>query len=149
MKPDLNNLMKELIQNISKRNMYRGNKIPDSIMRQFVIEETDKNIGILVPTWISVLQYGRGPWRGTNIGNPKLRVLIYNWMKKHNLFKSKTENGKQGEAFVIARKINKEGNEQFRNHVYVDIYDTERDKTIKKIDEQFSIMISKITMEVI
>ena len=149
MKPDLNNEMKELIANISKRNLYRGNRIPDEIMRQFVVEEDDSHIAILVPYWLEVLQKGRGPWRGSNVGTPLLRVRIYDWMKKHNLFKSTTESGKKGEAFVIARYINKYGNEQFRKKVYVDVYDTERDKTIKKIDEKFGILIGQMTKDVI
>jgi hypothetical protein len=45
--------------------------------------------------------------------------------------------------------INKYGNQQFRNKIFVDIYETERKKTIEQINNKFSVSISKITMEVI
>ena len=45
----------ELINAISTENMYSGNKIPDSIMRMFVIEERFDGAGIVVPYWINVL----------------------------------------------------------------------------------------------
>ena len=146
---DLKPELQELIDNIAKRNMYSGNKISESIMRLFEIEIRDDGAGILVPYWLGVLERGRGPWRGQNIGNPLLRVIIYNWIKKHNLFGDKKESERKGIAFVIARKINKEGNKQFRSNTYIDIYKSEREKTIKKIDEKFSHAIDKITMEVI
>jgi len=47
--PNLKPEMAELIQNISQKNMYSGNKISESIMRQFEIEEKEYSIGILVP----------------------------------------------------------------------------------------------------
>jgi len=145
LKPEL----EELVDNIGKRNGYYGNKISPSIMRMFEIEVRDDGAGILVPYWIGVLQKGRGPWLGKNRGTPLLRVIIYNWMRKKGLFKSKTEAGKRGEAFVIARSINKRGNVHFRSKTFVDVFETERKKTIKKIDDKFGILIGKITMDVI
>jgi hypothetical protein len=118
-------------------------------MAMFTIEITELHDGILVPYWLGVLERGRGPWRGRNIGNPLLRVRIYNWIIKHNLFSDKTDRERKGLAFVIARKINKLGNEQFRKGVFVDVYNTVRKDTIKKIEEKFSKQISKITMDVI
>lgn len=147
--PDIKPELQQLTQAISTKPMYRGSKIPASVMAMFEIHETQSSCGLLVPAWFSVFENGRGPWRGTNIGNPLLRVKIYNWMKKRNLFRSSTEAGKRGEAFVIARHINKFGNEQYRNHIHIDVYTTEREKTIKEIDQKFSVLINKITKEVI
>ena len=141
--------LKELQDNISKKNTYYGNRISKSIMDLFEVEVRQDGAGLLVPYWLGVTQRGRGPWLGTNIGKPLLRKIIYKWMEKRGLFKSATAAGKLGEAFVIARYINKHGNKQFQNHVYIDIYDTERERTIKKIDNQFALMIDKITKEVI
>jgi hypothetical protein len=146
---DLRPELEEMVKLISQKNSYSGNKISDSIMAMFTIEITELHDGILVPYWLGVLERGRGPWRGRNIGNPLLRVRIYNWIIKHNLFSDKTDRERKGLAFVIARKINKLGNEQFRKGVFVDVYNTVRKDTIKKIEEKFSKEISKITMDVL
>ena len=145
--PNIKQELLELIKNISQKNTYSGNKIPDSIMRMFTIEETDFNCGILVPYWLGVLERGRGP-RKSNV-DTGLWKRIYKWMQKHNMFKSGTEKGKAREAKYVTYYINKYGNKQFRNKTYVDIYKTEREKTIKQIDEKFSKEIHKITMDVI
>jgi hypothetical protein len=49
----------------------------------------------------------------------------------------------------MPRYINKYGNQQFRNKVFVDVYQTVRKETIEKINKKFSDKISKITMEVL
>jgi hypothetical protein len=143
LKPELNNLVTE----ISKKNMYSGNKIPDSIMKLFEIEETDQNIGVLVPYWLPVLQRGRGPRKS----NKSFGLIdkIYAWMQKRNMFQSRTPEGRRNEARALTWYINKYGNQQFRNKIFVDIYETERKKTIEQINNKFSVSISKITMEVI
>jgi hypothetical protein len=145
--PDLKPELDELIKSISQKNMYSGNKIPDSIMAMFEIEETDFNIGILVPYWLSVLERGRGPRKSNK--DSGLVKRIYRWMESRNMFRSGTEEGKQREARFMTLYINKYGNKQFRSSVFVDIYKTEREKTIKKIDDKFSFAINKITMDVI
>jgi hypothetical protein len=127
--------------------MYSGNKVSDSIMRMFTIEETDFNCGITVPYWLGVLERGRGP-RKSNV-DTGLWKRIYQWMQKHNMFKSDTAKGKENEAKYVTYYINKYGNKQFRNHVFVDIFTEERRKTIEKINERFSKEIHKITMDVI
>ena len=144
---DLKPELQELIDNIAKRNMYSGNKISDSIMKLFEIEVRDTGAGILVPYWISVLQRGRGPRRSTKSSG--LVKIIYRWMQKRNMFKSSTAKGKLNEAKYLTWYINKYGNQQFRSKVFVDIYETERKKTIEKIDNKFSLIIGKITMDVI
>ena len=143
LKPEL----EELIRNISQKNMYSGNKIPESIMRQFEIETTDTSAGILVPYWLSVLEHGRGKRRSNK--DSGLVNKIYAWMQKRNMFRSVTDKGKINEAKFLTWYINKYGNKQFRSKVFVDIYTAERKKTIEKIDKKFSLAIGKITMEVI
>jgi hypothetical protein len=147
MKPDLKPEMQELINNISQKNTYSGNKISESIMRLFQVEETDRNCGVLVPFWISVTQKGRGPRRSST--NYNLWKRMFRWMEKNNMFKSATTEGRISEAKSVTWYINKYGNKQFRNKVFIDIYETERKKTIEKIDKKFSQAISKITMDVI
>lgn len=143
LKPELNNLITE----ISKKNMYSGNKIPDSIMKLFEVEEKDGSIGILVPYWLGVLQRGRGARKSNKSSG--LVDIIYSWMRKRNMFKSKTPEGRRNEARGLTWYINKYGNKQFRNKVFVDIYESERKKAIEQINNKFSLEISKITMEVI
>ena len=143
LKPELNNLITE----IGKKNMYSGNKIPDSIMKLFEIEESDGSIGILVPYWLGVLQRGRGPRKSNKSSG--LVNKIYSWMQKRNMFKSKTSEGKRNEAKSMTWYINKYGNQQFRNKVFIDIYEQERKKTIEQINNKFSLSISKITMDVL
>jgi len=143
LKPEL----EELIRNISQKNMYSGNKIPESIMRQFEIETTDTSAGILVPYWLSVLEHGRGKRRSNK--DSGLMNKIYAWMQKRNMFRSVTAKGKMNEARFLTWYINKYGNKQFRSKVFVDIYTAERKKTIEKIDKKFSLAIGKITMQVI
>ncbi len=144
---DIKPELMELIRNISQKNMYSGNKIPDSIMQQFEIEDKDTSTGILVPYWLNVLERGRGPRRGNK--DFGLVKIIYRWMQKHNMFRSGTEKGKMNEARFITWYINKYGNKQFRSKIYIDIYNTERKKTIDKIDKKFGFAIDKITMNVI
>ena len=146
---DLKPELEQMVQLISQKNTYSGNKVSDSIMAMFEVEITDLHDGVLVPYWLGVLERGRGPWRGQNTGNPLLRVLIYNWIIKHNIFNDKNDKEKKGIAFVIARKINKEGNKQFRKHTFVDIYTEVRKQTIEKINKKFSDQISKITMDIL
>lgn len=145
--PDVKSELKELINNIAQRNGYYGNKIPSSIMKMFEVIETDYNTGILVPYWIPVLQKGRGPRRSSK--DSGLVKLIYRWMEKRGMFKSTTPKGKINEARFMTLYINKHGNQHFRNKVFIDVYDSERKKTIEKINKKYSLFISKITMEVI
>ena len=144
---DLKPELQELIDNIAKKNMYSGNKISDSIMKMFEIEVRADGAGILVPYWLGVLQRGRGPRKSTK--NYNLWQIIYKWMQRRNMFKSGTAKGKINEAKYVTWYINKYGNKQFRNKIFVDIYETERKKTIEKIDKKFSLIIGKITMDVL
>jgi hypothetical protein len=145
--PDLKPELQAMINEIKNKNTYSGNKISDSIMKLFTVEETDLNTGVLVPYWLGVLERGRGPRKSTKSSD--LYKIIYRWMEKRNMFKSTTPEGKLREAKSLTFYINKYGNRQFRNKTYVDIYTTVRKNTIEKINKKFESQISKITMEVI
>jgi len=144
---DLKPELEEMIKLISQRNMYSGNKIPDSIMKMFKIEITELHDGILVPYWLGVLERGRGP-RKSNV-DTGLYKKIYRWMEKHNLFKSSDATARLREAKFMTLYINKYGNKQFRSKTFVDIYTTVRKQTIEKIDKKFGEVIGKITYDVI
>lgn len=147
MKIDLNPELEELIKNISQKNLYYGNRIPDSIIKQFEIVESERSAGILVPFWLPVVERGRGPRR--NSKNHGLVYKIYDWMRRRNMFRSATDEGRMREARFVTWYINKYGNKQFRSKVFVDVYTTERQKTMEKIYKKYGIFISEITKQVI
>ena len=142
-RPDL----EEMIANISQRNTFYGNKIPESIMRQFEIEEKETSIGVLVPYWLPVVEHGRGPRRSTK--DHGLIKIIYEWMRRRNMFQSMTDKGRMNEARFMTWYINKYGNKQFRSKVFKDVYTTERKKTIEKINKKFSFFIDRITTQIL
>jgi hypothetical protein len=144
---DLKPELEKLIKNIAARNSYYGNKIPDSIMKLFQIEITENNSGILVPYWLPVVQKGRGPRKGTK--DYGLVKIIYKWMEKRGMFKSSTPEGKMREAKGMTWYINKYGNQHFRSGTFVDVYETERKRTIEEIDKKYSFQIGKITVEIL
>jgi len=142
--PDVKPELQELIAAISTKNTYYGNKISPSIMAMFVIEEDAFHCGIVVPYWLGVVERGRGKRRrNTDHG---LADKIFAWMQRRNMFKSKTKEGRQAEARRLTWYINKYGNQQFRTKTYIDIYATERAKTIAKIDQKFAAEINKVTI---
>lgn len=145
--PDIKPELNSLIQAIGTKSMFYGNKIPPSVLALFTIEETQNNAGILVPFWISTLQRGRGPRRSNKSSG--LNKIIYKWMEKRGMFRSLTAKGKLNEARFLTLYINKYGNAHFRSKIFIDIWETEREKTIQEIDRKFSLMIGKITMDVI
>ena len=144
---DLKPELTEMIKLIGDRNSYSGNKISPSIMKMFTVEINDLHDGILVPYWLGVLERGRGPRKSNT--DSGLYKKIYRWMEKHNMFKSKTLQGKLNEAKSMTWYINKYGNQQFRSKTFVDVYTTVRKETIEKINKKFGEAIGKITMEVI
>jgi len=107
-RPDL----EEMIANISQRNTFYGNKIPESIMRQFEIEEKETSIGVLVPYWLPVVEHGRGPRRSTK--NHGLIKIIYEWMRRRNMFSVDDRQRTDERSRFMTWYINKYGNKQFR-----------------------------------
>ena len=142
-RPDL----EQMIRNISQKNLFYGNKIPKSVMDQFEIEQKTGSIGVLVPYWLPVVERGRGKRKSNR--DHGLAFKIFEWMRRRSMFKSTTAEGQMREARFITWYINKYGNKQFRNKVFIDVYTTERAKTIEAIDKKFSLLVSKITTEVI
>jgi len=144
---DLKPELEDLIKNISQKNGYYGNKIPDSIMKMFDVEIREDGAGILVPYWIPVLQKGRGPRRGTK--DYGLVKIIYRWMERRGMFLATTPKGKMNEARYLTWYINKYGNVHFRSKTFIDVYESERKKAIERINNKFALTIGNITMEVI
>lgn len=141
--PDL----QELIRNISQRNTYYGNRIPDSIMKQFEIETLENSAGVLVPFWIAVLEHGRGPRKSNR--DTQLWKRIYAWMQRRGLFTSNTAKGRINEAKSMTWYINKYGNKQFRTKTFIDVFTTETERTIEKIYNKYGLAIGKITSDVL
>jgi len=142
--PDFKPELQELITAISTKNAYGGNKISPSIMALFSIEEDAFHCGILVPYWLAVVEHGRGKRKSNR--DSGLVQKIYAWMQRRNMFISKTNEGKFAEAKRLTWYINKYGNQQFRTRTYIDIYATERAKTIAKINAKFASEINNITI---
>jgi hypothetical protein len=144
---ELKPMLQELIHNISVKNTYYGNKISPAIMNKFEVEIKENSAGILVPFWLAVLEHGRGPRK--NKTDHGLWKKIYAWMEKHNMFEYPDNKSRIREAKFITLYINKYGNKQFRSKTFIDIYSSEREKTIQKVYKEFNLQIGKITMEVI
>jgi hypothetical protein len=144
---DLKPELEEMVKLIGQRNSYSGNKISDSIMKMFEVEITELHDGILVPYWLGVLERGRGPRKSnTDTG---LYKKIYRWMEKRNMFTSGDAKGKLREAKYVTYYINKYGNQQFRNKIFVDVYTSIRKQIIEKINKKFEDKINKITMDIL
>ena len=142
-KPDL----EAFVRNVGNRNGYHGNKIPKSVMNLWEIEVRENGAGVLVPAWVPVLESGRGPRKGTK--DYQLWKRIYAWMSKRGMFNSNTEEGRISEAKGLTWYINKYGNAHFRSKVFVDVYRTEREKTIEAVGKKFFALADKITKDVI
>jgi hypothetical protein len=149
---DLRPELQAMINAIASRNTYSGNKIPESIIRLFEIEQKEiaagwLSSGVLVPYWIPVLEYGRGPRKSNK--DSGLVHRIYAWMEKHGMFRSTDPVKKLREARFMTLYINKYGTKHFRSGVFVDVYTTVRKQTIEAIEKKFSLEISRITSEII
>lgn len=145
---DLEPILQELVTRIGQRMMYSGRQVPESVMKSFEIEIRDGGGGgILVPHWLPVLEKGRGPRKTTK--DHQLWKRIFKWMQGKQMFQSSTPEGQVREAKFMTWYINKYGNKQFRDGVFVDIYTTERRNTIDKVTKLYSDEISRITMDVI
>lgn len=139
--------LQDLIKRIAAKNTFYGNRIPDSIMKMFEIEKTNRSAGILVPYWIPVLERGRGPRKSNK--DSGLVNKIYAWMERRGMFEATTPEGKMYEAKAMTWYINKYGNKHFRSGTFIDVYQTERANTIARINTKYSLAIGKITKEVL
>lgn len=126
--------------------------------KELTVVEGDKISGrVLVPFWLPVFQYGRGPMKDTTTkwetfngySLSSFQRAIYTWMEKYNLFESRTDKGKINEAKGLAWYINKYGNKQYRDGRYIDIYDTLTNKAIDDITNDYGNEMLTITSELI
>lgn len=128
-------------------------------MQLIHVEITDEFDGVSAPYWLSVLEHGRGPRKSTKQAEASgmsnfffgkgLWKIMFTWMQKHHMFHATTQKGKINEAKYLTWYINKYGNQQFRNKVFVDVYTTARNETVTAIMEKFDVTIDKITMDIL
>lgn len=112
-----------------------GAKLPQSLADLMVIDVAGETIKVLVPYWFPIVEYGRGPRKSNE--DSGLVDKIYKWMAARNMFKSKTEKGKDNEAKRLTWYINHHGTKQFKKHIYKDIYETETEQVKKRLEENF------------
>jgi len=139
--------LQRMVDDIGNSAVYGGNRISASIMEKIKIEERDNGAGVLAPYWLSVTEKGRGP-RKSNVDSGLVR-RIYAWMEKNNMFDSTSPKGKMNEAKSMTWYINKYGNKQFRDGVFVDVYNTARESAIKDIMEEYGALTVTITKEIL
>ena len=72
-------------------------------------------------------------------------------MSARGMLHGKTAKARDNEAKRLTWYINKYGNKQFNrgNPIFVDIYTTETERTIEKINNKYSLAIGKITSEIL
>ena len=144
---ELEPIFREFVDRIRNATTYHGNRMPESVMRMIEIEIRPDGGGVLAPYWFGVFQRGRGPRKSNK--DHGLVDIIYNWMLRHNKFKSVTKKGRINEAKSLTWYINKYGNKQFRSQVFIDIYKSAREDCINKINQQYSLEIDKITKQIL
>ena len=139
--------LRQFVDTIATRNTYHGNRISKSLMDMIEIEVREDGAGVLAPYWFSVMEQGRGPRKSTK--DHELWKKIYAWMRKRNMFKSRTETGRINEAKSLTWYINKYGNEQFRRKVFIDVYTAAREETIETVGQKYLIMAEQLTEEIL
>lgn len=143
LKPDLD----KFVQTISTRNMYSGQPVSQSVLKMLEVEIRDNGGGVLAPYWFSVFERGRGVRRSTK--DSELWKRIFTWMRRRNMFTSKTTAGQISEAKGLTWYINKYGNQHFRSKVFIDIYHTARKQTIAEIERKYALEINRITQQIL
>lgn len=139
--------LQRMVDDIGNSTVYGGNRISQSIMDKIRVEERENGAGVLAPYWLPVTEKGRGP-RKSNADSGLVR-RIYAWMEKNNMFDSTSPKGKMNEAKSMTWYINKYGNKQFRDGVFVDVYNTARESAIKDIMEEYGALTVTITKEIL
>lgn len=136
-----------MVQTIGNKNTYYGNRISDSIMRLITVEVRQNGAGVLAPYWLGVTQRGRGPRRNTK--DHGLQAKIFAWMRRRNMFRSRTPEGQQAEAKSMTWYINKHGNQQFRSKVFIDIYEQARKQCVRDVMREYGLAVGKITQDIL
>ena len=144
---DITPELRQFVDTIATRNTYHGNRISKSLMDMIEIEVREDGAGVLAPYWFPVFEHGRGPRKSNK--DHELWKKIYQWMRKRNMFKSKTEAGRINEAKGLTWYINKYGWQQFRSKVFVDIYTQARDETIEAVSNKYVLSMEQITQEIL
>lgn len=139
--------LETLVRTIGTKSTYYGNRIPESVMALIEVEVRESGGGVLAPSWLSVLERGRGKRKSSKSSN--LVGKIYAWMAKRNLFKSKTPKGKQNEARAMTWYINKYGNQQFRKKVFVEVFTKAREECVEAVTAKYGEAIARITKQII
>jgi hypothetical protein len=146
-RPNLKPHLDRFVATIAARTTYSGQPVSASIMKMIEVEIRANGGGVTAPYWLGVLERGRGVRKSTT--DSGLRYKIYNWMKRRNMFRSKTTEGQMAEAKSLTWYINKYGNQQFRTKTFIDIYTKAREQTIADVNKEYEIAIGKITFDII
>ncbi len=144
---DLKTPLDKMVKTIGQKNTYHGNRISDSIMRMIEVEMRISGAGVLAPYWLGVMERGRGPRKSAKDHN--LAAKIFAWMRKRNMFRSRTPEGQLAEAKSMTWYINKYGNQHFRSKQFVDIYKSAREQCVMDVTEEYGREISKITQDIL
>lgn len=146
-RPDYKQHLDRMVATIASRTTYYGQPISPSIMRLITVEVRKNGAGVLAPDWLGVTERGRGPRKSTK--DHGLQAKIHAWMRRRNMFRSRTPEGQQAEARSLTWYINKFGNQQFRSKVFIDIYTKAREQCIKDVTAEYGIVVNKITMDIL
>lgn len=145
---DLRPDFERFIATMATRTAYSGKPLSPTLLKMLQIEiRPTGGGGVLAPPWFGVTEHGRGPRRSKK--DSGLVKRIYAWMRRNNMFHSKTEAGHWAEAKSMTWYINKYGNAQFRSKTWVDIYTSAREQCIKDIYAKYSLEISRIQKQII
>jgi len=98
------------ISNFGKSPVDASGRLHDSV--EFKV--TDTGIQILANDYIYYLEYGRKPSENDNAGGPKLYDVILDWIDDKGIVP--TDITKESLAFLITRKIHREGTTIYRQH---------------------------------
>jgi hypothetical protein len=147
-KMDLRPDFERFVATLASRTAYSGKPLSPTLVKMLAIEiRPSGGGGVLAPPWFSVTEHGRGPRKSKR--DSGLVKRIYAWMRRNNMFHSKTAAGQWAEAKSMTWYINKHGNAQFRSKTFVDIYTTARERTIQDIYAKYSLEIARITKPII
>ena len=146
-RPNLKPALYKLIEEISRARTYSGRPVSPSIIHMLVIEERNDGSGVLAPYWLGVLEHGRGVRKSTV--DSGLAKKIYNWMQRHDLFRSRTAEGRIAEARSMTWYINKYGNKQFREKAFIDIYSQARQRCVDEVMKEYELSIATITKDIL
>lgn len=107
------NFLLEIQKDIISRSEAAGQRASGETYSQFMIEANESKGVLYGPAWVMTLEDGRGPSKGGGSGE-SLKDKIYTWIGQKGVFNISSEKEKRSLAYIIARKIHKEGTVLFR-----------------------------------